>query len=118
MGETDVFVLPSFAEGVPVTLMEAMGSAIPVVATQVGGVGELVEDGTNGFIVRPGDEEQLADRLIELVADSDLRRQFGAAGREKVLRDFANDSEAGRLEVLFTNALAGLPSPLRPELPS
>jgi glycosyltransferase involved in cell wall biosynthesis len=111
---TDVFVLPSYAEGVPVTLMEALGSAVPVVATQVGGVSELVEHGVSGFVVRPGDADQLAQRLCELIADPELRQQFGDAGREVVTREFSNDIEAGRLQALFANAVAGHPSPLRP----
>lgn len=118
LAETDVFVLPSYAEGVPVTLMEALGSGVPVVATQVGGVSELVEHEGNGFIVRPGDVDELADRLIQLVGDAELRARFGAAGRQLVLTDFDNDTEAARLATLFAAAGDGgrLPVALRPEL--
>ena len=116
LAQTDVFVLPSYAEGVPVTLMEALGSAVPVVATQVGGVSELVEDGSNGFVVRPGDVESLADRLVELVADPELRQRLGDAGRAKVAAEFSNTTEAARLQTLFVNAAAGFSSSLRPEL--
>ena len=116
LADTDVFVLPSYAEGVPVTLMEAMGSGLPVVATQVGGVSELVEHGTNGFIVRPGDADELADRISTLLGDPALRQRMGSAGRSKVESDFSNEREAARLETLFANTAAGLPSPLRPEL--
>lgn len=115
LAATDVFVLPSFAEGVPVTLMEALGSAVPVVATQVGGVSELVEHDRNGFIVRPGDVDELADRLIELIGDAELRQRFGNAGRALVHAEFASSHEAARLETLFANTLAGVPSPMRPE---
>jgi glycosyltransferase involved in cell wall biosynthesis len=59
-------VLPSFAEGVPVVLMEAMASGKPVIATQVGGVSELVEDGVSGHVVPPGDAESLAEAIIAL----------------------------------------------------
>lgn len=116
LAATDVFVLPSYAEGVPVTLMEALGSAVPVVASQVGGVSELVDHGRNGFIVRPGDVDELADRLIELIGDAALRQRFGDEGRDRVLADFDNNIEAARLETLFANTLAGAPSALRPEL--
>jgi hypothetical protein len=56
--QADALVLPSFAEGVPVVLMEAMASGKPVIATQVGGVSELVEDGVSGFVVPPGDPDE------------------------------------------------------------
>lgn len=116
LSETDVFVLPSYAEGVPVTLMEASASSVPVVATRVGGIGELVEDGVSGYLVRPGDPDELADRLKRLIADADLRRRLGAAGRAKVEAEFTNRDESARLRTLFANAIAGRPSPLRPPL--
>ncbi|MEM8925236.1 MAG: glycosyltransferase [Actinomycetota bacterium] len=114
LADTDVFVLPSFAEGVPVTLMEALGSAVPVVATQVGGVSELVDHGENGFIVRPGDVEELSARLVELVGDPELRQRMGDSGRVTVLAEFDNDTEAARLASLFANARLGLATPIRP----
>jgi colanic acid/amylovoran biosynthesis glycosyltransferase len=116
LARTDVFVLPSYAEGVPVTLMEAMGAAVPVVATQVGGVSELVDHGSNGYVVRPGDPAPLADCLTRLIADGELRQRLGDAGRGVVGTEFANDREAARLRLLFQNTLAGLPTPTRPEL--
>ncbi|MDH3683863.1 MAG: glycosyltransferase, partial [Acidimicrobiia bacterium] len=96
LAETDVFVLPSYAEGVPVTLMEAMGSGLPVVATQVGGVSELVEHERNGFIVKPGDPAELADRISTLVGDPRRRQRFGDAGRSRVESDFSNVTESAR----------------------
>lgn len=115
LAETDVFVLPSYAEGVPVTLMEALGSAVPVVATQVGGVSELVEHERNGFIVRPGDGVELAERLIELVGDPELRQRFGDHGRSLVEAEFDNDTEAARLAMLFRATAGSLPLAVRPE---
>lgn len=115
LADTDVFVLPSFAEGVPVTLMEALGAAVPVVATQVGGVSELVDHGVNGYVVRPGDSEPLARALIELLDDPERRQRMGDAGRATVTAEFASATEAGRLRTLFADTLAGLPTPIRPE---
>ncbi len=97
----DVFVLPSFAEGVPVSLMEACASSLPVIATQVGGVSELVVDGETGFIVPPGDVQALSDRIAMLASDTDMRRRFGAAGRHKVIDEFDSRVEASRLATLF-----------------
>jgi glycosyltransferase involved in cell wall biosynthesis len=116
LAEHDVFVLPSFAEGVPVVLMEAMGAGLPVVATQVGGVTELIEDGTNGLLVRPFDTEGLAERVGLLVADPELRRQLGQAGRKTVMTDFVSADEAARLATLIANHHAGIASAVRPAL--
>ena len=113
----DVFVLPSFAEGVPVVLMEAMGSGLPVVATHVGGMTELIDDEVNGFLVRPFDADQLATRIGELVADPQLRQRLGDAGREKVLDEFVSADEAARLASLITAHRDGLPAAVRPALP-
>ncbi len=116
--ETDVFVLPSFAEGVPVVLMEAMASGVPVVATQVAGVSELVEDGVSGFVVPPGDVDALAGAIARLLDDSELRGRFGAAGRRAVEREFDVGREAGWLGEVISSALEGVVLPLRPTMAS
>ncbi len=97
----DVFVLPSFAEGVPVSLMEAMAQAKPVIATNVGGVTELVTDGVNGRVVIPGNVAELRDAIVEMLTDEHLRERLGTAGRTRVAADFASDVEARRLVTLF-----------------
>lgn len=83
----DVFCLPSFAEGVPVVLMEAMAMGLPVVTTRIAGINELVDDGVSGVLVRPGRADLLADAL-EALADPAVRARMGAAGRQTVLREF------------------------------
>jgi glycosyltransferase involved in cell wall biosynthesis len=102
--EVDILVLPSFAEGVPVVLMEAMASRIPVIASRVAGVPELVEDGVSGFLVPPGDVAGLTERLQRLLGDPDLCARMGAAGRAKVAAEFAVAAEAGKLAELFAGA--------------
>ena len=116
--KTDVFVMGSFAEGVPVVLMEAMAAGVPVVATQIAGIPELVEPGVNGLLVPPGDAESLATAIESLVADAALRARFGAAGREKVAAEFNIHREAARLGMILTSALNGTVLPIRPELPA
>ncbi len=101
MQSTDAFVLPSFAEGVPVVLMEAQASGKPVIATQVAGVGELVEDGVNGFIVPPGDMQRLSEAIRRLAGDPALCARMGAAGPDRVAADFDITTEAARLARLF-----------------
>lgn len=99
----DALVLPSFAEGVPVVLMEAMASARPVIATRVAGVSELVEDGASGFLVPPGNERALADAILAL-ADADIAA-MGEAGRAKVKAEFRTVTEAGKLLEHFREVL-------------
>ncbi|MBE9636038.1 glycosyltransferase [Salipiger mangrovisoli] len=104
VSHADVFVLPSFAEGVPVVLMEAMAAQVPVVTTRIAGVPELVEDGTSGLLVPPGETGALAEALEALIAAPERRRAMGAAGRTKVAEEFDVRTEAAKLSALFTQA--------------
>jgi glycosyltransferase involved in cell wall biosynthesis len=113
--DTDVFVLPSFAEGVPVVLMEAMASGVPVVATRVAGVTELVEDGVSGFVVPPGDVGALVASIASLLADPALRARFGSSGRRTVEREFDVRAEAAWLGEILSSALGGTVVPTRPK---
>lgn len=99
--ESDILVLPSFAEGVPLVLMEAMASRIPVIASAVAGVPELVEDGISGCLVPAGDLVTLTDRLKRLLADPSLCRCMGSAGRTKIEADFDVSREAAWLKHIF-----------------
>jgi glycosyltransferase involved in cell wall biosynthesis len=100
--EADVFCLPSFAEGVPVVLMEAMAMGLPVVTTRIAGIPELVEDGSGGVVVAPGRVDELAGRIAALLDDPEKRSALGAAGREKVLAEFDAEASAAQLHDLFT----------------
>lgn len=107
MSTTDIYVLPSFAEGVPVALMEAMASEVPVIATSVGGVGELVEDGVHGHLVHPGDPVPIAEKIAALAVDPETRHRMGKAGRIKVKQAFNIHTEAVRLRDLFLGRRSG-----------
>jgi len=85
---SDVFVLSSRSEGLPVSVLEAMAAELPVVASAVGGLAELVEDGATGLLVPAGDERALTEALRRLIDDADLRRSMGAAGRGRAETDF------------------------------
>jgi glycosyltransferase involved in cell wall biosynthesis len=108
----DVIVQPSAPtargarEGIPVSLMEGMASGLPVVASRLSGIPELVEDGRTGILVPPRDAGALAGALERLFEDPALRRQLGRAGRQKVLDDFDLDRNAGRLVALVEEAAA------------
>lgn len=99
----DVFVLPSFAEGVPVVLMEAMAAARPVITTRIAGVPELVEDGVAGVLVAPGDVDALGDAIKTVTEDIDMQMKMGAAGRAKVSADYRAFDEAKWLSDLIEN---------------
>jgi colanic acid/amylovoran biosynthesis glycosyltransferase len=101
--EADVFCLPSFAEGVPVVLMEAMATGRPVIATWIAGVPELVEDGISGLLVAPGNFEELADALLRLSVSPEERESLGLAGRHKVEKAFDSGHCAAELARVFTD---------------
>jgi glycosyltransferase involved in cell wall biosynthesis len=87
----DVFVLPSFSEGMPVTLIEAMGAGIPVVATNVGGNPEVVKDQETGYLVENDNEQELAEKLITLLQDHETRQKMGRAGQQRAYTVFSLD---------------------------
>jgi glycosyltransferase involved in cell wall biosynthesis len=93
-------------DGIPVALMEAMACGLPVVSTVLSGVPELVEDGISGILVKPRDPAALANALERLARDPGLRARLGAAGRERVLRDFDLAANAQTLAALFAGAVA------------
>ena len=101
-GEVDAFCLPSSAEGVPIVLMEAMAARLPVIATSVAGVPELVADGESGLLVPPGDPAALAAALRRLADEPGLRSRLGEAGRSVVLERFTILESARRITALFT----------------
>ncbi|MCP5080598.1 MAG: glycosyltransferase family 4 protein [Alphaproteobacteria bacterium] len=101
LSSSDIFVLPSFAEGVPVVLMEAMATGLPVIATAVGGVGELVRDGESGLILPPGDVAALAAALKKLLADPAQCHEMGKVGAKTVAAGFDSQTEAGKLAALL-----------------
>ncbi len=91
-----LFLLPSYHENLPVAIIEAMSLGLPVVSTRVAGIPELIEDGVNGFLVQPGDPAALAERILRLLRDLDLRRRVGAANLLKARCEYAPDVFAAR----------------------
>lgn len=111
--ETDILVLPSFAEGVPVVLMEAMAARVPVITSRVAGIPELVNDGQSGILVPPGDVESLAAAIAQLLHDPERRGRMGEAGRAKVVAEFNLDLEAAWLAEILSAYAHNQPRPTK-----
>jgi glycosyltransferase involved in cell wall biosynthesis len=107
LATSDMLVLPSFAEGLPVVYMEALASRIPVIATRVAGVQELVEDGVTGYTVPPGDVATLAARMVRLMDNPETAQAMGEAGRKAVEQGFDIAKEGAWLAEIFRNGGAG-----------
>jgi glycosyltransferase involved in cell wall biosynthesis/GT2 family glycosyltransferase len=102
----DVFVLASRWEGLPLAIIEAMMSGLPIVATTVGGVPEAVAEGETGLLVPPQAPGALALALERLLGDAALRRRMGAAGRQRALREFAADRMLAQTAALYARVLS------------
>jgi glycosyltransferase involved in cell wall biosynthesis len=105
LAAADFFVLPSLSEGMPMSILEAMAAGLPVVATAVGGVEEVVEHGRHGLIVPPGSPDELREAIMELAADEALRARLGAAARNRALGDFSMSRMVDRYEALYRDLL-------------
>jgi colanic acid/amylovoran biosynthesis glycosyltransferase len=105
----DLFALASFAEGVPVVLIEAMAMEIPCVATRITGIPELIEDGVSGLLVTPADPAELASAIGRLMDDGKLRRVIGANGRRRVEERYNLRVNCMSLHALFRRRIAAVP---------
>ncbi|HKP09715.1 MAG TPA: glycosyltransferase, partial [Gaiella sp.] len=106
----DAVVLTSASEGTPVTIIEALAAGRPVVATRVGGVPDVVEEGETGFLVRPRDTHALAERLEILARDPERRAAMGSAGRERTLNRYAVERLVEDMDGLYRELLEEAPA--------
>ncbi|HVA30646.1 MAG TPA: glycosyltransferase family 4 protein [Gaiellaceae bacterium] len=102
----DAFLLPSANEGTPVVAIEALAAQRPVVATAVGGVPDVIEEGVDGFLVEVGDVEALAERLERLARDPELRRRMGEAGRARVVPRYRVERLVDDVDALYRELLS------------
>jgi len=96
-----LLVLPSRQETAPVVILEAMAAGKPVVATDVGGVRDLIENDVSGFVVPAGDVDQMAQRIGQLLKDEDLRERMGQRGKEIAWERFRRDAVADRYYEIY-----------------
>lgn len=101
LNRASFYVLPSYKEGLPMSLIEAMAAGLPVISTTVGGIPELVTHGVEGFLVEPGDLVDLSGRLVELSGNSELAQRMGAAARQKVEGQFDSRVVLPQMESLY-----------------
>lgn len=99
--ESGIFLFPSYYEGMPMAVLEAMAYGMAIVTTRVGGIPHLLEDGGSGYLCEPGDIEGLSKRLLELSKDGDKRRKMGERARQKAIADYSMESHIKKLMDLY-----------------
>lgn len=107
--EADIYVLPSYNEGLPVSILEAMSWGVPVISTRVGGIPELINQGQDGLLIDAGDCEGLAKAILQLAESASVRRAMGATARNRVVTGFSKAVVLPELESLYAGLTAGRP---------
>ena len=101
----DLLLLTSHFEGTPLTVLEAMAMGVPVVASRVDGVLEVVEDGRDGILAAPGDQDRFVDGVCRVLSDRDLRQRLSLKAQEKARRDYSAEAMVRRVEALYLKYL-------------
>ena len=101
----DIFVLPSKSEGLPLTLLEAMASALPVVASSVGGIPEVIEDGEDGYLFASGSSSEITEKIVRIIEDPESAASMGIRGREKIFRNFGEKQFIDQIEAIYLEIL-------------
>lgn len=101
----DLMVLPSYNEGFPMAILEAMNYGSAVISTRVGGIPEMIDEGVNGFVIEPGDIDGLTGRMQELIEQQALREQMGKSNIKKVHEKFAVDAQAEKIDGIYREIL-------------
>ena len=105
--DADIFVLSSSYEGLPLAILEAMSAGLAVVATDVGGVGEVVSDGISGFLVNRGDARGISEKLTRLIDDEELRREFGQNGQRIYREHFTEERMCEQTLAVYQTLIGG-----------
>ena len=108
MSKSMINCLPSYNEGLPMTILETMAAGIPNISTNIASIPEVLVDGENGCLITPGDVDALVDRLRKLINEPELRKKFSEASYALVTRDFSLASNIEKLKGLYDSLLTGL----------
>jgi len=104
MVASDIFVLPSLSESFGIVNIEAMASGLPIIATKVGGIPEIIKDGENGFLVEPKNPEQIAERILYLLSNNNIRRSISFNNKEKA-KNYSWDLIVNKLIAVYSLCL-------------
>ncbi len=102
----DIFTLTSLWEGLPRVIPQAMVARLPVVANNIDGNAEIIQDGTNGFLINPGDTAGMADRVVQLVKDQELKRRIAGKGQETALQEYSLHDMVRKIAELYEELLS------------
>lgn len=108
--EADIYVLPSYNEGLPVSILEAMSWGVPVISTRVGGIPELISNGHDGMLIEAGDREALAAAILHLAESTTVRHAMGQAARNRVATGFSKAVVLPQLEGIYADLMARRPA--------
>jgi glycosyltransferase involved in cell wall biosynthesis len=108
----DLFLLPSASESFGLSALEAMACHVPVIATAVGGLPEVVADGETGYLFPVGDVDSMAEAAIRLLSDDELRTRFGRAARRRAVEHFDQDRVVARYREIYDRVVAGVGEPV------
>ena len=111
MQAIDIFALPSLSEGIPMALLEAMGASRAIIASRVGGVPEVLENGAEGILVEPKDVDGIVEGCLRLIRDPTAAERMGQLARRRVERDFSAESMADKVASLYLQLAAPPPQP-------
>lgn len=103
--ESSIFLFPSYHEGMPMAVLEAMAYGLAIVTTKVGGIPKLIEHGVSGYLYEPGDVQGMAQSVRELVANQKKRNEMGLAARQKAINCYSMESHIGKLLSLYSSVL-------------
>lgn len=101
LAEAAIYVLPSYNEGVPISILEAMSVGLPIVTTPVGGIPDVIRDGEEGFLIPPGSVDQLARSIIELLGNEELRKKMGENAQRRLRAEYSPETSLSALATLY-----------------